>query len=259
MLVDAAEYQRHQEQLRGSKQFFETARKHGFEKPEAFEKYGKFTGTLKQKGLTLDQIMAAFEDPGQGAQVAEERGFDPAQIDKYLESKGYVTMDTVRRTTSESEYVAQLEREQQVYKAALDEFLGKDAPEWEREAWEAMAFKAVESKRYTPEMRLPEDHPLAKDYVYRPFKEPEIKSVFAELAKRRDLHKGQRLAAAGSGKPGGVSTPAGSSATAPSQLPKEPASNDKRPGGKPSLAEAEAWVNKRRQQRGGGPVSSVGG
>lgn len=263
-LVPEAEWQRTQDRLRGQHDYVERGRKYGFDKPEAFEKYGKFTSTLKQKGLTLDQLMQAFDsDPTAGADAAEAQGFSPAQIDQYLQQKGYMTKDAFEKERSfdraEFEYKTEAQKEEELRKHALAEFLGKDTPEDEREFWEALAFKELETRRVSPETMYPKEHPLAEKYVIRPFREQEIKSVFESLAKKRDLRKGAKLAAlGGAAKPGVTATPAGSSATSPTSLPKSH-NDDKRPGGKPSVAEAEAWHAKRKQQRGGGTVSSMGG
>lgn len=262
MLVDTTEYQRHQEQLRGSKSFVEAARRHGFDKPEAFEKYGKFTGTLKQRGLTLDQLMQAFDgSPEAGADAAQAQGFSPAQIDQYLKQNGYVTASELdkRETFNNAhfEHKTQAQQEEALYKAQLAEFLGKDTPEDEREFWEALAEKQAWDIRSKPETFYPKEHPLAEKYPIRPLKEQEIKSVFAELAKKRELRKGAKLAALGQTPSRGVSTPAGSSASSPSTLPKSP-SKDMRPGGKPSVADIEAAHERIKARRGGGPVSSLG-
>ena len=263
MLVDSTEYQRHQEQLRGSKSFVEAARKHGFDKPESFEKYGKFSSVLKQRNLSLDQLMQAFDSPDAGADAAEAQGFSPAQIDQYLQKQGYMTKDVFDKERAfdraEFEYKTEAQREQELYKQALAEFI-KETPEDEHEFWEALAERETWNRRATPEVQYPKEHPLAEKYMIRPLKEPEIKSVIQALAAKRDLRKGAKLAALGgkAAKPGVTSTPAGSSASSPTTLPKSH-SDDKRPGGKPTVAEAEAWHAKRKQQRGGGPVSSMGG
>lgn len=246
---------RNSERLRGSEKLFQAANQHGFKRAEDFDKYGKFTGTLKSKGLTLDQMMAAFETPDTDTgQPAGGGGFDQAALDKYLSEKGYLTQDQVGQR--EAKQMATIEHKQAVAKEAdlikkgIEGLLGDSAGARDKYLIERAVKAEIESKRGF----YPEGHPLAES-MQAPYDETTFGTVLAEIKKAITLQEGEDLAKQGDAAARGISTPAGANAAKPTQPPSK--SDEKRPGGQLSKADIEAAHQKILTRRGTGSVSSA--
>jgi hypothetical protein len=247
---------RERDRARGMEGFFQKANQHGFKRGEDFDKYGKFAGTLKSRGLTLEQMTAAFEAPEQGGEQPSGGGFDQAALDKYLEGKKYLTEDQVSqreaRTLATVEHKQAMTREGEMVKQGIQSLLGENATAREKYLIE----RAVKAELNDKRGMYPDGHPL-KDTELAAHDEKSWSAVMAEIKKAIALGEGEDLAKLGdeAAKPK-TPTPAGASG---SQTPTKPSAKTDAPGPRGQLpaADIQAHADRIRARRGQGPVSSA--
>ena len=265
VILDSADYERFRqntERVRGMQSYYEAGNKYGLKRPEDFarlEQINKFEGLLKNKGMTMDQMLAAFESP---QQTEGSAGFDMATLEKEFSGK-FVAADKLDsefetrfgKYTALNEHKAAYSKEPELLAQALKDALPENADPRDRRAL-AAEVRALMSDYNRREM-YPENHPLHKEHL-APWTDKHIAKLIADVKKELALADGEAMAKAGDAVlKGKVSTPAGSTSTTPTKNPKP--NDDQRPGGLPSKASVEAAYAKKQARRGGGPVSSMGG
>lgn len=257
------EYQRllqNNERVRGMQPYWEAGSRHGFKRPQDFDSYGKFKETLTSKGLTMDELMKATEGytPASAQQNAGgNSGLDPAVLEKFLSEKGYMTKDSLEKERgterARTAHMLAMERETGIKQSALSKFLDGIDNDWDKETMSAVFERNLESKRGL----YPEGHPL-RDSEIAALDEKVVNSVLEELVSKRNLARGKEVAAKGDAaikSQGRPTTPAGSVSSKPdkSETKQGP------PGDKDRLQAARELVERRKAQRSGGSLHSLGG
>lgn len=273
--VPRDEYQtlkRNSERARGMEAFFQAANKHGFKRPEDLEPIGKLTSTLKNKGLTVDQVAQLLADERQEeAQASPGGGFDPKAAEKWAKEQGFFTekdyTQREARLRASFEHKEALAKEQAAMEKCVAEMTGEKATEYDKRAIRAMLKEMADQKRGI----YPVGHPLgpvqgenglAYDHAeFTAHDEKTLAEIVSEIKKLRGTSEGDALVAqADAALKGGkkVPTPAGAPGTGTKTAPKA-ADQSRREGNLPPKAAVEAAYAKRVAARGGGAVSSMGG
>lgn len=263
VLIDASEqqtWQRQREQLAGLTRFHGEATKRGFKSPDDFATYDKFDSVLKGKKLTMAQVAEILGGP-EKEQEAGNGSLDLSSIEKHFESKGYLTADKLEEARkfdrASFDHERASEREQTLLKTQMSALLGVNPTPKDSYLIQA----ALKAELADPENRslYPEGHPL-RDKMFAPLDEKSMAKLIEKVKKNLAIEDGKDAVenADKAIKGTKVSTPAGSTNKAPTKAPK-PGDEERRPGNLPPKAAVEAAFAKRQAQRGGGPVSSVGG
>lgn len=260
VLIDVAEHERlrqNNERLRGADEYYRAGQKLGLKSPKDFEPIGKFTSVLRERGLTMDQMIAAFtsEQEEKGAPV---EGIDPKALEgmfsKWAKDQGLVKsadLDTREKAVmARLEHQKAMDAERALSEKLTAQLLGDSPTEWEKAATAAMIEAALSKKRGL----YPPDHPLHGE-AWSPYDEKTATPIFEEIKKLRGLSAGEEMVKAGDAAlKGKVSSPAGSSPAKPSKP------EIKGGGNEPfSRARMEAAHARKLAARGGKPVSTLGG
>jgi hypothetical protein len=259
MLVDATEYQRNQERVRGMQTYYERGSKAGFKRPEDLEKLGKFNATLSERGLNIDGLMQAFvteqEDKG-----VDTEAMNPAKLEqmfeKWAEKKGLVKsadLDTrEQKIHALSAHKESMAKESSAVDSFVKGLLGDTATDRDKRLLALYVKDTLESRRNV----YPEGHPLHESELAA-FDEKGLAPVFEEVKKFWAVGQGEEMAQAGDAAlKGKVPSPAGAPPKAPSKPSKEV---EMRPGGRFPVSTIEAAAAKKQAARGGKPISSIGG
>lgn len=256
-LVDSQEYERlrqNNERVRGMQPYWEAGSKYGIKKAEDFERVGrltKFEESLKARGLTPEQIEAAFAAPKEDEK--QSGGFSTADLDKYLAKKKYLTEDQVSqreaKTLATVEHKQAESHEQSLVKKAIAE-LAEGMSTREKKMLESHVLHTINTKRAV----YPQGHPL-HDSALAPFDEKSFGTILAEIQASIALSDGEDIAKLGDATAKGKTPTAGASTSQPAKTPSK--SDEMRPGGKPSVATLDAAYAKKLAARGQKPVSSA--
>ena len=251
--VDPQEYQRltrAAQQYEGSRAFYERARQHGFDKPEAFDAYGKSMAALNKRGIKLDQLATAFDDPEPQAQPAVD-------VDEIVSRASQSAIEAaekrIREADSMREHKSALTAMEKAIADAVDDVVGKGASEYERSTAEAYLFRQVDKARRAEANLYPADHPL-HNYDWRAYGPDQIKGIAAEAKKARDKALGAQAASKGAA----VNRPAGTAAGDAAAQGKPQNQSNRQNNGLPAREVVLERLAKRQALRGGGTVSSVG-
>lgn len=242
-LVDALEYKRLQERVRGMESYWKTGREVGIQDDKGFERIRNLMSAAKTAGVELDDVVAALTEK---QQASRPEGFDDIMGEagkKFLSREEWEKQRAYDRALSEHSFSERAE--QAALQKAISELLGDKPSDWDKRSVAAF----LDSKRGL----YPESHPLSKER-FRPFDDTSLTEVLAELKKERERVSGEALKSEGEralSKAKG--TPAGST---PSSTPK--IETEERKPGKPTDAEIQAHADKLSARRKGNPVSSVG-
>lgn len=267
VLIDTAEHERFRqntERVRGMQGYFEAGSKYGFKKPDDFGRLARLT----DKGLTLDQLLAAMDEQATTTQQGGDADA-PMTRAQWEQEKAKLTQEWTQRSTGETAYATAfadhklgMQQEKALVEKAIAELLGENPTPWEKETMADI----VEARLNKARGLYPDGHALhpsiAKDRAeLRPFTDKDLAPIWESLKKARSTAAGAEVAAIAdeAAKKGGrVSTPAGSSSTASTKKPDEGKPNT-RPGGLPPAEDVEAAYKRRQAGRGRGPVSSLSG
>ena len=242
-LVDAQEWRRLQERVRGMESYWKTGREVGIQDDKGFERIKNLMSAAKTAGVELDDVVAALTEK---QQASRPEGFDDIMGEagkKFLSREEWEKQRAYDRALSEHSLSER--SEQAALQKAISDLLGDKPSDWDKRS--VMAF--LDSKRGL----YPDSHPLSKER-FRPFDDTSLTEVLAELKKERERISGEALKSEGEralSKAKG--TPAGST---PSSTPKK--ETEERKSGKPTDAEIQEQFNKIQARRKGSPVSSVG-
>jgi len=222
VLADANEYavlKQNNERVRGMQPYWEAGSKYGIKKPEDFESVGKwrkFEDTLKAKGMTTDQIIAAFDAPTQEESGA---GLDLATIEKQLGQK-FMPVDKfheeLARRDALSEHKNMTAREKELFNKHLNELLGENPSSKDKFLTQYALRGLIEDfEREQPFRRAYDDkHPLRNEYL-APLDEKGLAAVIDEFKKNIAESDGADMAklgkAAAQSKP--TAAPAGNRAS----------------------------------------------
>jgi hypothetical protein len=218
VLLDAAEAQvlrQNNERVRGMQGYYEAGSKYGLKKPEDFESVGKwrsFEKSLKDKGLTTEQIMAAFESQETEQQAPQTPQLDRATIEKILGGK-IVTADELESREKRNSAISEREKltasEKQLMDKYLADTLGENPSTRDRFLMQNALRALMEEKRQL----YPEGHPLHSEFL-APFDEKSATALFDEFKKQIAVSEGSDMAALGkeAAKSKPVPTPAGNRA-----------------------------------------------
>lgn len=229
---DFGKFQRYEQQVRGLTPLAERAARHGFSKPEDFDAIAPWQGIIK-KATERKMTPAAFEpflaDPSApgGGQV----DFDPEEFSTGVLTRAeQAATKAAEHTYALREHEAAVRAEPELFKRVAREQLGKDADEFDIENF-AGRLKST-SKR--PE--YPAGHPLAGEH-YSAFTEKHLEETAKALKKQFEDHRAKSI----SDKAKALSKSSPSSIAGDhAQQGKPETTDDRRPGGRPSVSKVEA-------------------
>lgn len=253
VLIDEMEHRRTADRIRGMQSYYDAGTKLGIKDPKGFEKFAK----LADQGVNLDMLVESFKQPVETEQ--QPSSMSPAEIDKYLSSKGYLTKDQVdqqfTKHSAKTAHERAVEQERAWLKTKQADLLGEDATDWDK----FLVENAVRGYFESPENRplYPEGHPLAGE-TFAAYDEAGLGKKWESIAQIRAKSQGDALAAKGDAVNRGASkTVAGASGT---KAPSKTAADEKGPAiGTPEhKRQVQAAWDAMQKRRAGSPTSAAG-
>lgn len=226
VLLDAKEHEdltRTRQKVAGFQSFHERAGKFGFKRAEDFDRLGK----LQERGLTLDQLLAAIQEDQSQPQGGKPEGVDVAALEKHFGSK-FIPADQFESKLAEREKLIEarfehkqsLARESEMVKKAIADLAGKDASPRDKWLIEQSVMGLVGD--YNRRQQYPEGHPL-RGSEFAPYTEETFGKLLADVKKNINLTEAAELEALGkaAAKPG----PSSAGASVPQGKPKSETQN----------------------------------
>lgn len=200
------QFQRYEQQAKGSQAFYEKAKAAGFEKPEHFDQWSPVLGTLKQRGIAPDALGRILNHRVE--EDKSEAGGAAFDADK-LKSEIFSDVDTRWAT---KEHQAATKNDPSMVGRAVEKILGdSQASDYDKALLEGAIGRYMDTNRGV----YPADHPL-HDRTLAPLGDKDVEEAVKHFTGLRTKSMGEQMnkkaeAAANRGS-GKFSTPAGASA-----------------------------------------------
>lgn len=261
VLVDSQDHQswqRQREQLAGLTRFHGEATKRGFKTADDWGRYDRFSGSLKNKGLTLDQVSALL-DGGMEAPAEEKSsgGLDMAAIKKFLADEGYVSKGELDKRealmSARMSHKEAMAAEQKLMEKHLAELYGENASDFSKAQIKALLSQTADSRRGF----YPEGHPLQQE-AFAAHDEKSLSAIVAEIKKMQADSEGAALAAKGAAVNSGAKPVAGSGGSKQPTKPQDKDDDDAPIGSPEHRKKVERYAASLAAKRGYGPTSAAG-